>query len=64
MVRSQEEKDVREKIADLQKLKKTLKAIASQCKGRKARKCLRYPGCNPGFYVSVEQHPSWLNTPS
>ena len=21
-------------------------------------------GCNPGFYVSVEQHPSWLNTPS
>ena len=21
-------------------------------------------GYNPGFYVSGEQHPSWLNTPS
>ncbi len=31
--------DVRDKISDLQKLEKTLKAIASQCKGSKRRGC-------------------------
>jgi len=31
--------DIREKIAELQKLEKTLKAIASQCKGRKTPDC-------------------------
>ncbi len=31
--------DVRDKISDLQKLEKTLKAIASQCKGSKTPDC-------------------------
>lgn len=31
--------DVRQKIVDLQKLEKTLKIIASQCKGRKTPSC-------------------------
>ena len=31
--------DIREKIADLQKLEKTLKRIASQCKGNKTPAC-------------------------